>query len=320
MKSIQIHWVLSLFLLNNQETIPTKFLVMMTNLQRDFHMAEGNGEHSYAKNSRAQEKLMVQTTPIVEDAIKEVCTALVPKTMVIADLGCSSGPNTLLFISNVINIIAGQCNKSIGECDPVELQIFLNDLPGNDFNQLFSSLENLKHGKIIEQMGYTPPLYYISGLPKSYYNRLFPRRSVHLFHSACCLHWRSQVPEELHARNGTPLNKDNIYITKTTPSSVVKCFQEQFNKDFSLFLKLRHEELVYGGKMVLTFVGRKDEDVYNGDMNQLYGLLARSLQSLVAKAFSYLLLLVQLLDWYTDRFWRRGRDKGQVEFSDTRDS
>ena len=35
--------------------------------------------------------------------------------------------------------------------------------------------------------------------------------------------------------------------------------------------------------MVLTFVGRKDEDVYNGDMNQLYGLLARSLQSLVAK-------------------------------------
>jgi hypothetical protein len=54
MKSIQIHWVLSLFLLNNQETIPTKFLVMMTNLQRDFHMAEGNGEHSYAKNSRAQ--------------------------------------------------------------------------------------------------------------------------------------------------------------------------------------------------------------------------------------------------------------------------
>ena len=80
------------------------------------------------------------------------------------------------------------------------------------------------------------------------------------------------VPEELHARNETPLNKDNIYITKTTPSFVVKCFQEQFHKDFSLFLKLRHEELVYGGKMVLTFVGRKDEDVYNGDMNQLYGL------------------------------------------------
>ena len=97
----------------------------------------------------------------------------------------------------------------------------------------------------------------------------------------CNILW--QVPEELHSRNGTLLNKDNIYITKTTPSFVVKCFQEQFHKDFSLFLKLRHEELVYGGKMVLTFVGRKDEDVYDGDTNQFYGLLARSLQSLVAK-------------------------------------
>lgn len=35
--------------------------------------------------------------------------------------------------------------------------------------------------------------------------------------------------------------------------------------------------------MVLVFLGRKDEDVYNGDLNQLFGLVARSLQSLVLK-------------------------------------
>jgi hypothetical protein len=40
---------------------------------------------------------------------------------------------------------------------------------------------------------------------------------------------------------------------------------------------------VYGGKMVLTFFGRKDKDVYNGDFNKLFGLVAISLQSLVAK-------------------------------------
>ena len=79
------------------------------------------------------------------------------------------------------------------------------------------------------------------------------------------------------------LNKDNIYISETSTSFVVKCFREQFNKDFSTFLKLRHEELVYGGKMVLTFCGRKDENVYNGDLNKLFGLLAMSLQSLVTK-------------------------------------
>ena len=35
--------------------------------------------------------------------------------------------------------------------------------------------------------------------------------------------------------------------------------------------------------MVLTFCGRKDENVYNGDLNKLFGLLAMSLQSLVTK-------------------------------------
>jgi hypothetical protein len=41
--------------------------------------------------------------------------------------------------------------------------------------------------------GEAPPPCYISGLPGSYYTRLFPRQSVHLFHSLFCLQWRSHV-------------------------------------------------------------------------------------------------------------------------------
>ena len=40
--------------------------------------------------------------------------------------------------------------------------------------------------------------------------------------------------------------------------------------------------------MVLIFIGRKDEDVYNGGLNQVYGLVARTLQSLVLKVTIYL--------------------------------
>lgn len=63
----------------------------------------------------------------------------------------------------------------------------------------------------------------------------------------------------------------------------MKYYKEQFDKDFSLFLRLRHQELVSRGKIVLIFCGRKDENVYNGDLNKLFGLLSRSLQSLVSK-------------------------------------
>ena len=35
--------------------------------------------------------------------------------------------------------------------------------------------------------------------------------------------------------------------------------------------------------MALIFLGRKNEDVYNGDLNQLFALVARALQSLVLK-------------------------------------
>ena len=50
-----------------------------------------------------------------------------------------------------------------------------------------------------------------------------------------------------------------------------------------LFLELRYDELVVGRKMVLTFLGRKEEDVYSGNLNYLYELLSQSLRSLVDK-------------------------------------
>uniref|UniRef100_A0A0E0PVN6 Uncharacterized protein n=1 Tax=Oryza rufipogon TaxID=4529 RepID=A0A0E0PVN6_ORYRU len=239
----------------------------MVNIEGDLHMTSGEGEGSYAKYSRRQTIVIDETKPVIEKAIIEVYKAILPKTMVIADLGCSAGPNTMFFMSNVINIIADHCTK-LDEHDPIELQFFLNDLPGNDFNQLFRSLEKIKTSTTMYHKGDSLPSYYISGLPKSYYSRLFPRQSV---------------PEGLEAGGKSLSNKDNIYISSTTTPLVVKLFKEQFRKDFSLFLKLRHEELVNDGHMVLIFFGRKDEDVYNGSLSHILGCVAKSLESLVCK-------------------------------------
>lgn len=50
------------------------------------------------------------------------------------------------------------------------------------------------------------------------------------------------------------LNRGNICIAKTSPSSVFKAYYDQFSKDFNMFLKARADEVVPGGRMLLTTI------------------------------------------------------------------
>ena len=107
----------------------------------------------------------METRPVLHKAIEEVYKSLPNRwsTMVVADLSCLSGPNTLRVVSEVIGAVQFNTQKSEEERRAVEVQFFLNDLPGNDFNLVFRSLEQL------EDLGgkETQP-YYVAGLPGSY--------------------------------------------------------------------------------------------------------------------------------------------------------
>lgn len=116
---------------------------------------------------------------IVEFYLKEE-----PQCLNIADLGCSSGPNTFYLVKQIINLIDSECK--IKSQEEPELHVFLNDLPANDFNSVFINLSEFgrKHG---------PTSVFFAGVPGSFYGRLFPRNSLHFIHSSYCLHWLSQV-------------------------------------------------------------------------------------------------------------------------------
>nr|CAB3447595.1 unnamed protein product [Digitaria exilis] len=265
-------------------------------VERDLHMSRGDGENSYASNSRLQAKAILKTRPVLHDAVAAAVHAsslsAAAGAKVVADLGCSSGPNTLRVVSEVLGAVVDRRDEKE---QPVQhVQFFLNDLPGNDFNLVFQSLEPFRKQLDARDKGDSLlPQHYVAGLPGSYYTRLFPDRCVHLFHSSYCLMWRSKahthrfnkssdvhVPEELV--RGAVVNEGNMYIWETTPPSVVELYQKQFQEDFSLFLQLRHKELVSNGQMVLIFLGRKNEDVLRGEASYyIWGLLARALQSLV---------------------------------------
>lgn len=130
---------------------------------------------------------MLKARPIVDEALQSLCKKNLPsKCLRIADLGCSSGPNTLLFISNAIDTIVKFSQLH-------EFQVFLNDLPQNDFNNLFKLLPNF-YEKLQQISNVTMPIQcYISASPGSFYGRLFPNNSMDFIHSSYSLHRLSQV-------------------------------------------------------------------------------------------------------------------------------
>nr|UMB49587.1 salicylic acid methyltransferase [Cucumis sativus] len=237
------------------------------------HMNSGVGDESYAKNSLLQQKATSIAWPVIKKAIEDLCSENNNSitSLSIADLGCSSGPNTLTIISNLIKHIELHNNK------PFQYQIFFNDLPSNDFNSIFISLQNFLEDLKI-QIGADFGTCFFNGVPGSFYGRLFPDKSLHFVHSCYSLQWLSQVPKEMEV-----INKGNIFIDSTSPKNVIDGYFKQFQKDFSLFLKCRGEEVVRGGRMVVTLVGRTDEYPSNQDYCYAFTLLNLALNNMVAE-------------------------------------
>ncbi|KAK7310623.1 hypothetical protein RJT34_08235 [Clitoria ternatea] len=216
----------------------------------------GVGETSYANNSSHQSKMMSKVKTNLEESIRTLFGNgnSVPSCFKVADLGCSSGPNTLQVAYDIIDIV-DNLSRSLDHDTPT-FQIFLNDQFLNDFNNIFESLPRF-YERLQEAKGDRLSPCFVNAMPGSFYGRLFPANSMHFFHSATSLHWLSQAPKGL-AKEAGLVNKGNIYFTNTSPSEVYQAYLEQFQQDFNLFLKSRAEELVHGGGMVLTFVGRDE--------------------------------------------------------------
>ncbi|KAI7737301.1 hypothetical protein M8C21_031399, partial [Ambrosia artemisiifolia] len=179
-------------------------------------------------------KVITMNKHIIDDALTNLYSAMnFPKTLIMADLGCSSGPNTLLVVSE-LNLTNQMVPNSSSRC-------------------------------------------YISGVPGSFYTRLFLSKSIHFVYSSYSLMWLSQVPKMINT------NKGNIYMSTTSPPSVIKAYREQFQVDFLTFLKYRAEEMVSGGRMVLTILGRQSDDPCSKECCYVWDLLAKSLNEMVVE-------------------------------------
>lgn len=250
-----------------------------------FHMNKGQGEASYAKNCTVQNKILSITKSFVEEAIKGYFGNDFPETMAIADLGCSSGPTALKAVGKIIDAVSERFQKMDGHSSSFpKFMVFLNDLPGNDFNGVFELIFNFQKKLKGEKGDDFGSGCFIAGLPGTFYGRLLPNNTLHFVHSSSSLHWLSQVPPGLDGEdNPKMVNKGKIYLSVTSPSEVINAYRLQFRKDFLSFLKYRAEEVISGGRMVLTFMGRRSNDPISEEDCYPWELIARCLMSMVSE-------------------------------------
>ncbi|KAM7517203.1 hypothetical protein LguiA_006786 [Lonicera macranthoides] len=244
------------------------------------HMNQGEGATSYAKNSTVQRKIISVGKLMIEEAVQKILLSNYPESMGIADLGCSSGPNTLIVVSDIMDAV--YATSRLMDRPLPEFRISLNDLPGNDFNDIFVSLPSF-YERLKKEKGSEFRRCYISGVPGSFYGRLFPDKSLHFVHSSSSLHWLSQVPPALGNKINGSLNKGKIYISDSSPISVLDAYLLQFQDDFSMFLKSRSEEMIAGGRMVLSFMGRSSANASAPEGCYQWELLARALMTMASE-------------------------------------
>ncbi|KAK6921239.1 SAM dependent carboxyl methyltransferase [Dillenia turbinata] len=211
-------------------------------------MKGGAGPCSYVNNSDRQRKAADRAFKaiVTEAIIENLDTTHLPpfsNSYAIADLGCSTGPNTFIVMKKIIQAIKHR-HQMEGHDDNIEFQCFFSDHVSNDFNTLFLSLA-------IDRR------YFVAGVPGSFYERLFGKASINFFSSTFALHWLSCVPKELSDSNSLAYNKGRITYANAH-EEVGEAFVAQFSKDMESFLHARAEETVPGGLISILMCGRSD--------------------------------------------------------------
>ncbi|KAE8696198.1 putative DNA gyrase subunit B [Hibiscus syriacus] len=275
-------------------------------VEKVFHMSGGVGKTSYAQNSSLQKNASDMVKHITLETMQQLYKEVNPKSLSIADLGCSSGPNSLSLIKDIVEAVQGSSHKMFRPSP--EFRVFLNDLPTNDFNSVFKSLPDFYRDLKKDKNGRCPAVF-ISGCPGSFYGRLFPNNCLHFIYSSYSLHWLSKVPPGLYDEHGKSINKGGVYISELSPPSVSQAYWNQFQEDFSLFLKSRSEELVTGGRMVLITLGRIGQGHVDRGNSFFWEILSKCLAISVSQGE----IEKEKLDSYDVHFYAASRNEVEDE-------
>eukprot|EP00850_Spirogloea_muscicola_P003089 SM000012S25351 [mRNA] locus=s12:568823:571608:- [translate_table: standard] len=115
-------------------------------------MAAGDGEHSYDSQSYLQAAIFAEAKPMLLEHIANAAALQEAGGVInIADLGCSTGRNSVQQMTSIVSEVRRLLFDSQKECF-----VYFSDLPDNDFNLLVRRLFNQESGR---------PAYFAAAVP-----------------------------------------------------------------------------------------------------------------------------------------------------------
>jgi hypothetical protein len=171
-------------------------------MEKMISMVGGDGEFSYQRMGVIQGYTIKKLEPVLVEAIKHMS---LPEhgALHIADLGCSTGRNSISYVNLIVKCITERYTKAADEtsghvttCMPEMLVSFV-DLPANDFNNLIqllaSKAEHDNNSIGVNGVDVRRANYFSTTMGGSFYNRLLPKESMHFVISTWAVQWMSQV-------------------------------------------------------------------------------------------------------------------------------
>ncbi|KAF4417944.1 fusarin C cluster-methyltransferase [Fusarium acutatum] len=183
---------------------------------------QGNG--AYSSHAALQHEAMLKALPLFQAAAETISKVDFTRISIV-EYGSAHGNNSLEPMEAILKSIPAR-----------SLELLFSDRPENDFCTLSKTVTAWADGLVGNQLLH--PLF-ISMIPRSFYQQVIPPKSAHLGFSLAALHHLDHVPQP------TEDGQDESRL-----------LQQQAHIDLATFLKLRSQEIVSGGSLILSFVSQ----------------------------------------------------------------
>lgn len=201
----------------------------------------------YDANSKEQRSALEAFLPWLEEAVAALPSpATFQESWNVLDIGSSEGGNAIYAMNRLITALRRHTDLPVWA--------LFDDLPTNDFNQLFLNL--FPQG----EPAFSAADVFPATIGGSAFGRLVPPRSLHLATTFNAIGFfetkpTTKLPHFILAMQPNPhAPREGVEVTE----SELKPFQQQAHQDLCHFYTARAEELVSGGKLLVQVFGRNE--------------------------------------------------------------